>query len=49
MRDGTIGRQLLNALSAMASELPKPNDSGETRRPPTGGVHIVCSMGIVAA
>ena len=51
MRDGAAGRQLLNALAAMASELPKPNDSSETRRPSTGigNTRIVCSMGIVAA
>ena len=49
MRDSATGRQLLDALAAMASELPKPDHSGESRPPPTSNVRVVCSMGISAA
>ena len=48
MREGTIGQQLADSLAAMASELPKPDDSRESRPPPTRDVRVVCSMGIVA-
>ena len=47
MRDGATGHQLLDALSAMASELPKQGGRSEGRPPRTNDVRVVCSMGIV--
>ncbi len=49
MRDGATGQQLLDSLSTMAAELPKPDDAGESQPSPTGSVRVVCSIGIVAA
>ncbi len=49
MRDGVVGLELLNALTAMESELPQQDGDGETRKAATGDVRVVCSMGIVAA
>ena len=49
LRDGATGQQLLDALTAMESELPKSAVAGETRLQPASDTRIVCSMGIAAA
>ena len=49
MRDGVSGQQLLDALMAIAPELPEQDDRGESNPPPTGDVRVVCSMGIEPA
>ena len=47
MREGTAGQQLLEALTAIAPELPKSESSGESQPKPAGDVRVVCSIGIV--
>ena len=47
MRESATGQQLLDALTAMAPELPKQNNGSESRQPFTSDTRIVCSMGIV--
>ena len=49
MREDVAGQQLLNDLTSMEFELPKPEDSGERRSPSTGAVRVVCSVRILEA
>lgn len=48
MREGAAGQQLLDALTAMAYELPKPDNGNQSRPPTPSDSRIVCSMSIVA-
>ena len=49
MRENVAGQQLLNDLTSMEFELPKPEDSGERQSPSTGALHVVCSVRILEA
>ena len=46
MRAGTEGADLVNELTSMMDELPKPEREEETKRPRISGVDAICSMGI---
>lgn len=48
MRSGAVEVELIDELTKIMDELPKPETEVETQRPRTSGVDIICSMGIVA-
>ena len=47
LREGVEGEPLISALTAMLTELPKPDQSDEPPRGVNINIRIVCSMGIV--
>ena len=47
LREGVEGEPLISALTAMLTELPKPDQSDEPPRGVNINIRIVCSMGIL--